>query len=79
MLEAFRLGGDFHSRTAKGMYAHVREAVERGLCCEDEGGPPGVPLLKDMFAVERRRAKVLNFSIAYGKTKHGLSRDWNVR
>ena len=25
MLEAFRLGGDFHSRTALGMYAHIRE------------------------------------------------------
>jgi DNA polymerase-1 len=23
-------------------------------------------------------AQILNFSIAYGKTKHGLSRDWNV-
>ena len=22
--------------------------------------------------------QILNFSIAYGKTKHGLSRDWNV-
>ena len=37
-----------------------------------------VPLLKDMFASERRKAKVLNFSIAYGKTAHGLSRDWKV-
>jgi hypothetical protein len=25
MLEAFRLGGDFHSRTALGMYPHVRK------------------------------------------------------
>lgn len=45
-------------------------------------GPPGskspVPLLKDMFAIERRKAKVLNFSIAYGKTAHGLSKDWKV-
>lgn len=37
-----------------------------------------VPLLKDLFASERRKAKVLNFSIAYGKTAHGLSRDWKV-
>ena len=22
--------------------------------------------------------QILNFSIAYGKTKHGLSRDWGV-
>ena len=27
-----------------------------------------------MFASERRMAKVLNFSIAYGKTEHGLSK-----
>ena len=26
-----------------------------------------------------RRAKTLNFSIAYGKTPHGLSKDWGVR
>ena len=40
--------------------------------------PPPVPLLKDLYASERRRAKVLNFSIAYGKTAHGLSKDWKV-
>lgn len=37
-----------------------------------------MPLLKDKFASERRKAKVLNFSIAYGKTAHGLSKDWGV-
>ena len=37
-----------------------------------------MPLLKEMFASERRKAKVLNFSIAYGKTAHGLSKDWKV-
>lgn len=42
-----------------------------------EGKSP-VPLLKDMFANERRKAKVLNFSIAYGKTAHGLSKDWKT-
>jgi len=35
-------------------------------------GKPPVPLLKDAFATERRRAKTLNFSIAYGKTVHGI-------
>ena len=43
-----------------------------------KGSKPTLPLLKDMFASERRKAKVLNFSIAYGKTAHGLSKDWNV-
>ena len=53
-----------------------------GDCLLEWDGPPGttppVPLLKDMFASERRKAKVLNFSIAYGKTAHGLSKDWKV-
>lgn len=31
-----------------------------------------------MFANERRKAKVLNFSIAYGKTAHGLSKDFKT-
>lgn len=193
------MGGDFHSRTALGMYDHIKEAIAKGECpgqqhgqpwvaskrlwnaactsrcshgrqlraaaaqlpapaaspptpaeqCllewEGEGEPP-LPLLKDMFASERRKAKVghrqrrleaarraarragpcsacvpclaaracrrlrpgadaaqrdrprpayaawvphpapslfspcqvLNFSIAYGKTAHGLSKDWKV-
>jgi DNA polymerase-1 len=31
-----------------------------------------------VYAAERRKAKTLNFSIAYGKTVHGLARDWGV-
>lgn len=83
MIEAFELGGDFHSRTALGMYDHIRRAIDQGDCLlewdagEQQTEPP-VPLLKDMFSAERRRAKVLNFSIAYGKTAHGLSKDWGV-
>jgi len=34
--------------------------------------------LQDAFGSERRKAKMLNFSIAYGKTAVGLSRDWKV-
>ncbi|KAK3279840.1 hypothetical protein CYMTET_12292 [Cymbomonas tetramitiformis] len=83
MMEAFELGGDFHSRTALGMFKHIQDAVADGTCLlEWDGGenyePPPVPLLKDMFGSERRKAKILNFSIAYGKTAHGLSRDWGV-
>lgn len=35
-------------------------------------------LLQDAFGSERRKAKMLNFSIAYGKTPVGLSKDWKV-
>lgn len=30
MIRAFVLGGDFHSRTAFGMYEHIQEAVKSG-------------------------------------------------
>ena len=33
MLEAFKAGGDFHSRTALGMYDHIKEAIDRGALC----------------------------------------------
>ncbi|ESQ30390.1 hypothetical protein EUTSA_v10011195mg [Eutrema salsugineum] len=83
MMEAFKAGGDFHSRTAMTMYPHIRKAVENGEVLLEWHPQPGqdkppVPLLKDAFASERRKAKMLNFSIAYGKTAMGLSRDWKV-
>ena len=30
MINAFKLGGDFHSRTALGMYDHIKEAITQG-------------------------------------------------
>ncbi|KAK1281430.1 hypothetical protein QJS04_geneDACA018197 [Acorus gramineus] len=83
MLDAFKAGGDFHSRTAMNMYSHVREAVDQKHVLLEWHPQPGeekppVPLLKDAFASERRKAKMLNFSIAYGKTPVGLARDWKV-
>ena len=69
------------------MYQHILLSIRvraPGKCLlEWDGGagggePPPVPLLKDMFGSERRKAKVLNFSIAYGKTAHGLARDWGT-
>jgi DNA polymerase-1 len=84
MITAFELGGDFHSRTAMGMYPHVAKAVEEGEVllewdyAKNDGRPPPLPMLKDVFGAERRKAKTLNFSIAYGKTARGLSNDWNV-
>lgn len=79
MIKAFELGGCFHSRTAMGMYPHIKAAVESAevmLEWDYSKGQPNVPLVKDKFASERRKAKTLNFSIAYGKTVHGLAQDW---
>ncbi|KAK8602817.1 hypothetical protein V6N13_085019 [Hibiscus sabdariffa] len=83
MLDAFKAGGDFHSRTAMNMYSHILEAVEKGQVLLEWHPQPGeekppVPLLKDAFGSERRKAKMLNFSIAYGKTPVGLAKDWKV-
>ena len=76
MIKAFEDGGDFHSRTAVDMYDNVRGAVESGaVLLEWDGakGKPTAPMLKDKFANERKKAKTLNFSIAYGKTKVGVA------
>lgn len=81
MIDAFAAGGDFHSRTAMDMFPHVKESLDAGECLLEwdySKGDAPKPLLKDMFASERRKAKTLNFSIAYGKTAHGLSQDWGV-
>lgn len=80
MLHAFKAGGDFHSRTAMTMFDNVAHAVSVGDCLleKDVKSDSSVPLLKDMFSIERRKAKTLNFSIAYGKTVQGLAKDWNV-
>jgi len=81
MIEAFEAGGDFHSRTAMDMFPEIKDKLDAGECLLEwdySKGDPPKPLLKDMFASERRKAKTLNFSIAYGKTAHGLSKDWGV-
>jgi len=81
MIEAFSSGGCFHSRTAVGMYDYIKDAVASGkvmLEWDYSKGQPTVPLVKDTYASERRKAKTLNFSIAYGKTVHGLAQDWGI-
>jgi DNA polymerase-1 len=48
------------------MYDYIQEAIEQGECLLEwdeahEAGPPPVPLLKDKFGGERRKAKVCMF------------------
>ena len=80
MKEAFETGGDFHSRTAVNMYTFIQDDIDSGGCLleKDPSAPPDTPLVKDKYGAERRKAKTLNFSIAYGKTAHGLAKDWDV-
>ena len=81
MIDAFSQGGDFHSRTAMGMFSYIKDSVSRGDVLFEwdySKGEPPKPMLKDEYGSERRKAKTLNFSIAYGKTAHGLSQDWGV-
>lgn len=80
MIEAFEKGGDFHSRTAMTMFPNIKKEVDEGkvlLEWDKSKGAPPAPLLKDKYASERRKAKTMNFSIAYGKTAHGFAQDWN--
>ncbi|KAK2654498.1 hypothetical protein Ddye_014354 [Dipteronia dyeriana] len=90
MLDAFKVVGDFHSRTAMNMYPHIREAVEMEQVLLEWHPEPGETkpprsIIKgkhenhlDAFASERRKAKMLNFSIAYRMTPRGLAEGWKV-
>ena len=64
------------------MYDYIQEAIAKGQVLLEwdysKGEKPPVPLVKDKYASERRKAKTLNFSIAYGKTVHGLAEDWGI-
>ena len=78
MISAFEAGGDFHSRTAMSMYPEIKQAVDDQkviLEWDNSQGPPPAPLLKNKYAAQRKTAKTMNFSIAYGKTAHGFSKD----
>ena len=80
MIKAFKEGGDFHSRTAIGMFDYIRKEIEGGtllLEWDKSKGTAPFPLLKEKYAAERRKAKTVNFSIAYGKTAQGFAEDWN--
>lgn len=49
MIHAFKAGGDFHSRTAIGMYPHIAKAVEKKevlLEWDSKDGQAPAPLVK---------------------------------
>lgn len=80
MIEAFELGGDFHSRTALSMFPEIQDAINKGSCIlewDNTKGEKPAPLLKDLFSAQRKKAKTMNFSIAYGKSAAGFAKDWN--
>lgn len=62
------------------MYPEIQKELDEGkllLEWDSSKGKPPVPLLKEKYANERKKAKIMNFSIAYGKTVHGFMKDWN--
>jgi DNA polymerase-1 len=73
MISSLAAGGDYHSWTAVDMFDHVRSAVNTGRCSVIP--VPQIPTVKQMFPSERSKAKVVNFSIAYGKCARSIAED----
>lgn len=79
MIEAFGKGGDFHSRTAANMFENIKKDLNQGKILLEKSLDPNDkrPILKDVYANERKKAKTMNFSVAYGKSAFGFAKDWN--
>ena len=61
------------------MYSEIQDDIDKGQCLLEwdySKGKPPVPLIKDKYSGLRKKAKTMNFSIAYGKTATGFSKDW---
>ena len=57
MIQAFELGGDFHSRTAISMYPEIKEKINKGevlLEWDHSKGAPPAPLVKEKYGAERK-------------------------
>ena len=88
MIEILESGGDIHSRTAYKMFEEVKLAVDQGLVLLDEADTTRhtedtdtserVELVKEHFPELRKKAKTLNFSLLYGKTKYSFAKDWKI-
>ena len=51
------------------MYPYIMKEINEGklLIERDPSKPSDIPILKDKYGAERKKAKTMNFSIAYGK------------
>eukprot|EP01084_Bolivina_argentea_P180016 311010_1 len=80
MIDAFESGGDFHSRTAVSMYSYIQNDINKGgvLLDGNNENNNNILLVKDKYKRERMHAKMINFSIAYGKTAQGLATDLDI-
>ena len=64
MIEAFEAGGDFHSRTALGMFDYIQKNVADGECLLEwdySKGDPPKPMLKDMLHPREEKQKHIVF------------------
>ncbi len=60
------------------MFPNIQAKVRRGeVLLEKTSKNEKIPLIKEIFANERKKAKTMNFSVAYGKTAFGFAKDWN--
>ncbi|KAF4685912.1 hypothetical protein FOZ60_005933 [Perkinsus olseni] len=79
MIRQLNEGGDIHSQCAVDLFPEVAEAVANGsVVIDDAKAHPGVPSVKSKFSNQRQRAKVMNFSIAYGKTERSLAEEMDL-
>merc|ERR1712012_1085568 len=80
MINALKKGADFHSQVASEMFPHVRDALaqRRVAMREHDAQRLGVPTVKELFPVERKQSKAINFGIIYGMTPRSLGEDLGI-
>ncbi|EGR28819.1 mitochondrial DNA polymerase a, putative [Ichthyophthirius multifiliis] len=67
---------DFHSRIAVTLFPYISTEVQQGKILIDQDqdlNNSNIPLLKDKYGSERKKAKILNFSIIYGASAKSIT------